>query len=181
MRMFVAGEWTDGARQEVIGRDAILEVISDERKLARITAKSSEPIRKVMRAVKLALDQWLKAAAIQEGAIFRRVSRTGKYLVLEFGAVGRILVHLSQAGRVDVEQPPKRTRGKGTVVRLVFSADVAILVREFGQGDREQIEASHRDPAVPQVLTLLNGFIERKITSKQYTPSYPPGTWRSTS
>jgi hypothetical protein len=39
------------------------------------------------------------------------------------------------------------------------------LVREFGQGDREQIETSHREPAVPQVLTLLNGFVERKITS----------------
>jgi hypothetical protein len=39
------------------------------------------------------------------------------------------------------------------------------LVREFGQGDREQIEASHKDPAVPQVLTLLNGFVERRVTS----------------
>jgi len=37
------------------------------------------------------------------------------------------------------------------------------LVREFGQGDREQVEASHKDPAVPQVLTLLNGFVEQRV------------------
>ena len=39
------------------------------------------------------------------------------------------------------------------------------LLREFGQSDREQIETSHKDPAVPQVLTLLNGFVEKRITS----------------
>jgi formamidopyrimidine-DNA glycosylase len=67
------------------------------------------------------------------------VARSGKYLVLDFGPRGRVLVHLSQAGRVDVEDPPKATRGKGSVVRLVFSgaADqgdgpVAVLVREHG-------------------------------------------------
>ena len=49
--------WPDGAREEIVGKDAILELIKDERKLARITAKSHEPIRQVMRAVKAALDQ----------------------------------------------------------------------------------------------------------------------------
>src|SRR6185295_7450979 len=39
------------------------------------------------------------------------------------------------------------------------------LVREFGQADREQIETSHKDPAVPQVLTLLNGFVEKRVVS----------------
>ena len=36
-------------REEIVGREALLEVIGDERKLARITAKSTEPIRQVMR------------------------------------------------------------------------------------------------------------------------------------
>lgn len=48
--------WPDGLREEIVGREAILEMIKDERKLARITAKSNEPIRQVMRAVKEALD-----------------------------------------------------------------------------------------------------------------------------
>ena len=58
--------------------------------------------------------------------------RRGKYLILDFGGP-RIFVHLSQAGRLDVEEPPKTTRGgKGAVVRLRFDNDVALLVREYG-------------------------------------------------
>jgi superfamily II DNA or RNA helicase/very-short-patch-repair endonuclease len=47
----------DGTREEVRGREAILDLLKDERKLATITAKSHEPIRQVMRAVRSALDQ----------------------------------------------------------------------------------------------------------------------------
>lgn len=49
--------WPDGTREEIAGRDAILELIRDEKKLARITAKSHEPIRQLMRCVKAALDR----------------------------------------------------------------------------------------------------------------------------
>jgi len=49
--------WPDGAREEIRGRSQILELIQDERKLSRITAKSDEPIRQVMRAVKAVLDE----------------------------------------------------------------------------------------------------------------------------
>ena len=62
------------------------------------------------------------------------VTRRGKYLVVtvdgDDGAL-RVLMHLSQAGRVDVERPPKATRPKGSVVRLVAD-DVGVLVREHG-------------------------------------------------
>ncbi len=49
--------WPDGYREEIVGREALLELIADERKLARITAKSHEPIRQVMRTVKTCLDR----------------------------------------------------------------------------------------------------------------------------
>jgi len=49
--------WPDNSREEIVGRDALTEIISDERKLARITAKSHEPIRQVMREVRTALDR----------------------------------------------------------------------------------------------------------------------------
>ena len=61
-----------------------------------------------------------------------RVTRRGKFVVLEFDEGSRILVHLSQAGRLDVEQPPKKTKPKGAVMRLRFSDDRAFLVREYG-------------------------------------------------
>ncbi len=63
--------------------------------------------------------------------------RRGKYVILDFGGP-RIFVHLSQAGRLDVEEPPKTTRGgKGGVVRLRFDNDVALLVREYGTERKE--------------------------------------------
>lgn len=49
--------WPDGSREEIIGRVAMLRILQDERKLARVTAKSHEPIRQVMRAVRAALDR----------------------------------------------------------------------------------------------------------------------------
>jgi formamidopyrimidine-DNA glycosylase len=66
------------------------------------------------------------------GATLGSVGRRGKYLVLDFGKPGRILVHLSQAGRLDLESPPKKTRSKGSVVRFRFDDDCAVLVREYG-------------------------------------------------
>lgn len=60
------------------------------------------------------------------------VGRRGKYLVLSLEGGDRILVHLSQAGRLDVESPAKRTRPRGSVVRMRFDNDTAVLVREHG-------------------------------------------------
>src|SRR5689334_8961882 len=62
------------------------------------------------------------------------VGRRAKYVLLEFAGepARRIVFHLSQAGRVDFESPPKRTKPKGSVVRWKFSDDKAVLVREFG-------------------------------------------------
>jgi formamidopyrimidine-DNA glycosylase len=71
------------------------------------------------------------------GHVLSRVGRRGKFLVGEFDDGNRLLIHLSQAGRVDIEDPPKNNRGgKGGVVRLRFSGDdgesTALLVREYG-------------------------------------------------
>jgi very-short-patch-repair endonuclease len=49
--------WPDGRRDEIVGRDEILELLKHERKLARVTAKSTEPIRQIMRSVKTALER----------------------------------------------------------------------------------------------------------------------------
>ncbi len=65
------------------------------------------------------------------GRELRSVGRRGKYLVFDLGGT-RILVHLSQAGRLDLEDPPKRTRPKGAAVRFRFDEAPAVLVREHG-------------------------------------------------
>jgi formamidopyrimidine-DNA glycosylase len=68
------------------------------------------------------------------------VGRRAKYLVWEFDDGVRVVLHLSQAGRLDVERPPKTTRPRGAAVRFVFGHDeagldsksVGVLVREYG-------------------------------------------------
>ena len=49
--------WPDGSHEEIIGREALLAIINDERKLARITAKSDASIRKIMHTVRDVLRQ----------------------------------------------------------------------------------------------------------------------------
>jgi formamidopyrimidine-DNA glycosylase len=66
------------------------------------------------------------------GRVLERVGRRGKYLAFELGGP-RILVHLSQGGRVDVEDPPKSTKPRWAVVRLRFEDRPSVLVKEFGR------------------------------------------------
>jgi formamidopyrimidine-DNA glycosylase len=61
------------------------------------------------------------------------VGRRGKYLVLDFERGDRILVHLSQGGRLDVEAPPKATKPRGAVARFRFSEAPSLLIKEFGK------------------------------------------------
>jgi formamidopyrimidine-DNA glycosylase len=82
------------------------------------------------------------------GQVLNGITRRGKYLVWTFGNGIRVVLHLSQAGRVDTEQPAKKTRPRGAVARFTFSdeddatdatdwkdgkdANRAVLVREHG-------------------------------------------------
>jgi formamidopyrimidine-DNA glycosylase len=72
------------------------------------------------------------------------VGRRAKYLVFTFDDDNRIVVHLSQAGRLDMEDPPKKTKPRGSVARFTFTTaptdggdsrtpgTLALLVREHG-------------------------------------------------
>ena len=59
------------------------------------------------------------------------VTFRGKYVVFELGGP-RLAMHLSQGGRIDIEDPPKRTKPKFGVVRIRFADRPALLVKEFG-------------------------------------------------
>ncbi len=61
------------------------------------------------------------------------VGRRAKYLVFDYGDGVRVLAHLSQGGRVDVELPPKATKPKQGVVRFTFGEErPSVLIKEFG-------------------------------------------------
>jgi formamidopyrimidine-DNA glycosylase len=59
------------------------------------------------------------------------VGRRGKWLLLDLDGP-RIALHLSQGGRVTLEDPPKRTRPRSGVVRFRFAGRPGLMVREFG-------------------------------------------------
>jgi formamidopyrimidine-DNA glycosylase len=67
------------------------------------------------------------------GAVVSRVTSLGKYVVMELQDGRRVLFHLSQGGRVDVEAPPKTTKPRGAVVRFRLDDRPSILVKEFGK------------------------------------------------
>ena len=73
-----------------------------------------------------------------KGHQVRSVSRRAKYLVWEFDDGNRLVLHLSQAGRLDIEDPPKKTKPRGAVARFTFATSgpspstIGVLVREYG-------------------------------------------------
>lgn len=69
------------------------------------------------------------------GSVLRHVSSQGKYLILDFGDQGRVLFHLGNSGRLDLERPPKQTKPRGSLARLNFDK-TAVLVREYGSERR---------------------------------------------
>jgi formamidopyrimidine-DNA glycosylase len=66
------------------------------------------------------------------GHTIESVVRRGKYLVVELDARMRVLVHLSQGGRIDIEAPPKSTKPRGAVLRVRAHERPSVLVKEFG-------------------------------------------------
>lgn len=66
------------------------------------------------------------------GRAIEHVDRRGKFVVMGLGGP-RLLFHLSQGGRVDVEDPPKSTKPRGSVLRIRCVGCPSVLVKEFGK------------------------------------------------
>ena len=69
--------------------------------------------------------------------------------------------------------PVGQRAGRGREGDLVRASDQpqpanpSHLLRQFGQSDRDTIDAASTAATVPQVLTLLNGFLDQKVLSGQ--------------
>ncbi|HVA09394.1 MAG TPA: DNA-formamidopyrimidine glycosylase family protein [Acidimicrobiales bacterium] len=105
------------------------------------------------------------------GLLLESVTRRAKYLVWTFAGGLRMVLHLSQAGRLDMEVPPKKTRPRGSVARFVFGASdgsgqLAVLVREHGTqrkaswwllapGDDGPLAGLGPEPGSPEFAELI--------------------------
>lgn len=94
----------------------------------------------------------LKTFEVQPGELAGRTlestGRRGKYLILGAGDL-KVLIHLSQGGRIDIEQPPKTTKPRGAVVRLRFEDGPSLLVKEFGTERKAAWWVLHADDCGP--------------------------------
>ena len=106
------------------------------------------------------------------GRTLEGVARRGKYLVFRFGDL-QLLTHLSQGGRMDIEDPPKETRPKGGVLRLRFEGRPSVLVKEFGterraawwvlrQADQGPLEKLGPEPFDEDFADLLRTSDDRR-------------------
>lgn len=83
-----------------------------------------------------------------QGEVLRSIGRRGKYLLFEFGA-NRLMLHLSQGGRVDVEADRKTTKPRGSVARLRFAERGSMLVKEYGTERKAALWVLSADDAGP--------------------------------
>ena len=67
------------------------------------------------------------------GRTIDHVGRRGKFVAIALGGGYRLLFHLSQGGRVDVESPPKSTKPRGCVLRIRAAGRPSVLIKEFGK------------------------------------------------
>jgi formamidopyrimidine-DNA glycosylase len=111
------------------------------------------------------------------GRTLRGVGRRGKYLVFDLEGP-RILVHLSQGGRVDLEERPRATRPRGAVARLRFIDRPALLVKEFGKerkagwwvlaDDRRRVHTILRDQRT--VAGIGRGYSDDALHAAELSP-----------
>jgi hypothetical protein len=98
--------------------------------------------------------------------IFQELARARR--ARDEAGVARALEKLRAMG---IEPPGMRA---GRAVRdlqrasdLPSPAPAGHLLRELGQSERDLVEAGHTDPTVPQVLALLNAFLEQRILANR--------------
>jgi formamidopyrimidine-DNA glycosylase len=93
------------------------------------------------------------------------VSSYGKYVIFDFEAA-RLMLHLSQAGRMNFEDPPKATKPKGALFRFRFDDRPSVLVKEFGTerkaswwvlepGDRGPLEGLGPEPFSDEFAEII--------------------------
>ena len=74
------------------------------------------------------------------------------------------------AQRAQVVSKSRRKQGQfARASELTSPAPAKHFLREFGQSDREVIDNANTEPSVPQVLSMMNGMIEKSICRDKHS------------
>jgi len=93
--------------------------------------------------------------------------------VADAGPGSRMLLHLSQAGRPEIEPTPKTTKPRGAIVRFRFEGRPAVLIKEYGterkagwwvlqQGDPGPLAALGPEPDSAEFASLIRDGEDRR-------------------
>jgi hypothetical protein len=114
-----------------------------------------------------------RAQRTKQQAAMRKKRQKARPLYKELGRARKAgdddkVREISEKLRAMGLQPPGSRAGRAVrdlqrASDLPSPAPDGHLVRELGQSERELIDEAHRDPTVPQVLALLNSFLEQKL------------------
>jgi len=152
-RVYGTFDKLDGATDEEILEQA-----------GRLALRYSDPekAREMQRAERAKVQRANRAKRKQAGPLYRQLKlakRAG-----DQAKMAEIHAKLRAMGL----QPPGSRAGRG-VNDLARSSDLPSpapaghLLRELGQSERELIGEAHVDPTVPQILALVNAFLEQKL------------------
>lgn len=77
----------------------------------------------------------------------------------------RLMAELESAGVT--LRPTKVQREMQRASELALPAPDGHFLRQFGQSDHEQIDGAHTEASIPQVLSLLNGAVEKALVQNK--------------
>lgn len=132
--------------------DKIIQIateMADSRKKKGKANYKEDPDYKRMQARKSKLNQEIRAAKK------RKDTPAVRKLMIESAKLSNEFRRKKQAGNFQ------------RASELASPAPPNHFLREFGQSDRETIDNSNTEPAVTQVLAMMNGYVEERISRDQ--------------
>ena len=123
--------WPDGRCEKIIGKESLLEIMHDERKLERITATSEEPIHRIMQIVRTCFDkQAVTLAPVRPRILFAALGRQHAEQIARIANAHGIVAATLHHTMSDAEVKTTRVRyetDSGTLSAIV-------QLRMLGQG-----------------------------------------------
>ncbi|RZU10153.1 superfamily II DNA or RNA helicase [Kribbella rubisoli] len=123
--------WPDGTREEIVGKQALLEVMDDERKLARITATSEQPIHRIMQIVSECLDsQKVALAPLRPRVLFAALGQNHAEQIARIANAHGIIARTLHHSMSDTEIAATRRRYEAESGTL----QAVVQLKMLGQG-----------------------------------------------
>lgn len=157
------------ARIQQMSLEELLEFAGEKAELRKDPAKRRQMQREKMKSTYEPTSYDREAAATRA-----KIARLKKLLTQakkrqNRRAVAAIQSRLKELNTSLKHIPTRINPGLVRASELQSPAPVGHFLREFGQSDRDQIENANSEPAVTQVLALMNGQIEKTIISNPRT------------